>query len=118
MLFGASLWLAVPQFAYARLAEPTLVLGRMAAWGAVAGAGTGVLMWPLTGQVRTVAVGASVGLYLGLVYGAYLAFDPDRRLQSEELQGASVSLAFEAQNQRAALAHGQTAPWVNWTIRF
>ena len=41
------------------------------AYGAVIGAAAGLATWPLSGSSRSVFIGASVGLYLGIVAGVY-----------------------------------------------
>lgn len=42
-------------------------------YGAVAGTGLGLISYPFSGQLRTVLMGSSIGLYLGMAAGGYHA---------------------------------------------
>jgi hypothetical protein len=68
-------------------------VGRPALVGAVVGAGSGLVVWPVTKTPRSIAVGASVGLYLGLAYGLY-----------ELLSGENLGLRVEAEREAWGVA--------------
>lgn len=44
---------------------------RLGAFGAAAGAGAGLVMWPISGRVNTLFVGAGVGFVVGTLAGIY-----------------------------------------------
>lgn len=48
-----------------------------AVYGAAVGTAVGLVTWPLTGEVRSVFMGASVGMYMGLLVGTWHVFNLD-----------------------------------------
>jgi hypothetical protein len=52
-------------------------LFRIGAYGLVGGTALGVAAYPMTGDLRTIFVGTSIGLYLGLAIGTIYALQPD-----------------------------------------
>jgi hypothetical protein len=53
------------------------------AYGIVGGTAIGLVSWPMTRQVRSIFMGSSIGLYLGLAAGIYFIqnrHDPDNPL--------------------------------------
>lgn len=63
-------FLATPP-ARAALDRDTRTLVRASGYGLLAGTAAGLFMWPLSGQLRTVFLGSSLGLYVGIVVGVY-----------------------------------------------
>lgn len=102
--FLLGLWSAPAQ---ARLPDPALRVGRWGLSGAVVGAAAGTVMWPISGQARTVFVGASVGLYLGIAAGLY-----------GEWERSEQEAEVEFYSERGAQALGPAPPWFSWKIRF
>ncbi len=66
----------VPTRAYA-LEHDTRTLLKCGLYGTLGGAATGVLSHALGSNTRSIFVGASVGLYMGLVLGFYYVWDRD-----------------------------------------
>lgn len=66
---GAVFFSAIP--AQAILDQDTRTLIRASEFGLLGGTAAGLIMWPLSGQLRTVFIGTSLGLYVGIAVGIY-----------------------------------------------
>ena len=77
-----------PARAMDRDLRDVLVIGL---YGAVAGTVLGLVSFPLTGQAKSIFIGSSAGLYLGLVAGVYYISyrdDPTNPLNPQNLPSA------------------------------
>ena len=85
ILIAVSLGAATPARAMDRDVRAVLVAG---GYGLLAGTALGLVSYPLTRDTRSIFIGTSVGLYLGLIAGIYYINnrdDPGNPLRSYEL---------------------------------
>lgn len=105
LLVATSLSLMIPARAEAmdRDLRSVLVAG---GYGMVAGTVAGALTLPITQNARTMFVGTSLGLYLGIVVGIYYVLDKDNplRLRPEE-RPSRGELRFTDQELRAVASN-------------
>ncbi|MCC7440823.1 MAG: hypothetical protein IT285_04275 [Bdellovibrionales bacterium] len=71
---AAALCAPRPAHAMSREVKTVLVTG---IYGAGAGTVLGLTTYPITGELRSVVMGTSVGLYLGIALGIYFICTPD-----------------------------------------
>lgn len=97
---------AVP--ARAVLDQDTRTLIRTSEYGLVAGTAAGLLMWPLSGQLRSVFIGSSIGLYVGIVVGVYHIFErPNPDSSSDSAWNPFVPEREIAPDQVGCLGHSE-----------
>lgn len=118
--------------------DPKLkILAESAGYGTVAGALLGTATLAFDGEGRNIAKGASLGLYAGIIFGAYVVTsyemkkrgwgqgkDEEYYPSSGEYDGASVDFKLEdelyslkrkqKEGQQSALAF--SLPVINWTF--
>jgi hypothetical protein len=67
---------SMPRNAHALSADTRSILVG-GTYGVLGGAALGLISWPLTQNPRSIALGASIGLYLGLIAGIYYIHNRD-----------------------------------------
>jgi hypothetical protein len=101
-------------------------------YGAGAGTVLGLAAYPITNNVRSLFMGSSIGLYLGLALGIYLVANPDDPVDvpahgsiGAPNRQVEPTAAYLSAAPRASLAavpdvatSGRTRPWVSWSFRF
>ncbi len=91
--FGAATF-APRAEALSRTGRSFLVMG---GYGMIGGTVLGVASYPFTHQARTIFIGTSIGLYLGLALGAFYAlndYNPDRPFWTQDRAEADL-LAYD-----------------------
>jgi hypothetical protein len=77
---------------------------RLGALGAAAGAGAGLVMWPISRRVNTLFVGAGVGLVLGTLAGIYHVNNEDDPQNPLRRLGLSLPMPGEAETSPVAVS--------------
>jgi hypothetical protein len=82
---------------------------RLGTLGATAGAGAGLVMWPISGRVNTLFVGAGVGFVIGALAGIYHVNHEDD--PQNPLRGVGLSLPIPGEAGASPVA-------VTWQLEF
>jgi len=92
-----------------------------ATYGVIAGSLTGLASLAFyetpSNHSRNIAMGASLGLYVGILLGAYVVYMPALKAapadeESETLDEDPINLSFEGRSLQPQPL--RTTPWLNW----